>query len=165
MSEPDVQLPLIAEAAPLAVSRETFVCFEVALEPRGWERAGATIPWGQGRPYIHWFVTADEAAYREAIAWAGKAAMRGRAPTERPVALLVHAFTPIPPSWSMRSQADARSGARLPASTPDWDNVGKSVSDALKGVVWRDDDQVCDGRVIKRYSTTPAVRVEVRELA
>jgi Holliday junction resolvase RusA-like endonuclease len=164
VTEPDVQLALLAEAAPLKVAREPFCVFELEVEPRGWERAGATIRWGQGRPYIHWFVTTDEANYREAVAWAAKAAMRGRLPTERPVALLLHAFMPIAASWSMRERSDARSGAKLPTGTPDWDNIGKSVGDALKGIVWVDDAQVVDGRVIKRHSERPALRVEVREL-
>jgi Holliday junction resolvase RusA-like endonuclease len=30
-------------------------------------------------------------------------------------------------------------------------------------VVWRDDAQIVDGRVIKRYSTKPSLRIEVRE--
>jgi Holliday junction resolvase len=163
MSETDVQLALIDEAAPLKVSREPFVCFEVDLEPRGWERAGAMVRFGHGRPYIHWYVTSDERDYREVIAWAAKAAMRGKVPTVRPVALLVHAFMPITSSWKTREKMDARSGAMLPAVKPDWDNIGKSISDALKGIVWIDDALVVDGRVLKRYSERPAVRVEVRE--
>ena len=162
-SEPDIQLALIDEAAPLKVSREPFVCFEVDLEPHGWERAGAMIRFGHGRPYIHWYVTAEERDYREVIAWAAKAAMRGKYPTKNPVALLVHAFMPIYESWKMREKLDARSGAVLPDVKPDWDNIGKSISDALKEIVWLDDAQVVDGRVIKRYSERPAVRVEVRE--
>ena len=34
---------------------------------------------------------------------------------------------------------------------PDWDNIGKLVSDALNGTVWKDDCQVADGRAIRRY--------------
>lgn len=36
-------------------------------------------------------------------------------------------------------------------TTPDWDNLGKIVSDALNGVAYADDRQIADGRVIKRY--------------
>jgi Holliday junction resolvase RusA-like endonuclease len=31
----------------------------------------------------------------------------------------------------------------------DWDNYGKAVSDACNGILWHDDEQVCDGRVVK----------------
>jgi Holliday junction resolvase RusA-like endonuclease len=164
MSESDVQLPLLAEAAPLVVSDEVFCCFELEGEPRAWERPGATIRFGHGRPYIHWYLRAQEERYREAIAWTARRAMRGREPTSEAVALLVHAFLPIPPSWRWQKQQAARAGVILPTNKPDFDNLGKVAADAIKGIVWVDDAAVCDGRVIKRYSDRPALRVEVREM-
>lgn len=44
-----------------------------------------------------------------------------------------------------------RSAPRWPPRV-DWDNLGKGVCDALTGVVWKDDDQVIDGRVKKRFA-------------
>ena len=41
----------------------------------------------------------------------------------------------------------------VPTSKPDWDNEGKLVCDALNGIVWRDDAQIADGRVLKRFCT------------
>jgi Holliday junction resolvase RusA-like endonuclease len=162
--EPDVQLALIAEAGPLRVSRETFCVFELAGEPRAWERAGARIARDKrGQQYIHFYVGFEEMQIRNALAWSAKAALRGKLPTELPVALLVHAFTPIAKSWTAREKIDARNGAALPTSTPDADNIGKLVGDALNKIVWVDDAQVVDLRVIKRYSDAPALRVEVRE--
>jgi Holliday junction resolvase RusA-like endonuclease len=55
-----------------------------------------------------------------------------------------------------------------PAPTrPDLDNLIKAVKDALKGVVWRDDQQVCRLVAEKRYNPGPGygderARVEVR---
>jgi Holliday junction resolvase RusA-like endonuclease len=166
LSEPDVQLALIAEAAPLVVAAEPFVVFELPGEPRAWERPGATIRFGNGRPYIHWFVRSEEQHYREAIAWAAKAAMLHyrRKPTSEPVALLVHAFLPIPTSWHWKSKQAARAGTILPASTPDCDNIIKLAADSIKNIVWDDDARVVDARCIKRYSEHPALRVEVREM-
>ena len=88
--------------------------------------------------------------------------MRGRAPTENPVALLVHAFLRIPESWSRRDREAALAGAIRGTSRPDWDNYAK-ITDALNGIVWKDDSQVVDGRVLKYYSDSPALRIEVRE--
>lgn len=164
MPEPDVQLPLIAEVAPLVVAAEAFVVFELPGEPHAWERAGATIKWGHNRPYVHFYTPAAMERYKQAIAWTAKAAMRGRQPTSQPVALIVHAFMPIPASWHWRKKQAARAGALLPTGTPDFDNLGKIAADAVKGIVWADDAAVCDGRVIKRYSEHPALRVEVREM-
>jgi Holliday junction resolvase RusA-like endonuclease len=163
MTEADVQLPLIAEAAPLIVAAEPFVMFELPGAPIAWERAGATIRFGHGRPYVHFYLTQDQEAYREQIAWAAKAAMRGREPTDRPVALLVHAFVPIPASWHWKNKQSARAGVLLPTSKPDHDNFLKVLCDALRGIVWIDDAGVVDGRCIKRYSDKPALRCDVRE--
>lgn len=35
------------------------------------------------------------------------------------------------------------------AKTPDFDNLIKSTADSLKGLVWIDDAQICDGRIEK----------------
>lgn len=162
MTEPDVQLPLIAEVGPLKVAEQAFVTFELEGEPRAWERPGATIRFGGGRPFIHWFVRSEEAAYRESLAWAAKAAMRGKEPTSEPVAVIVHAFMGIPTSWPWKKKQAARSGAILPTGKPDWDNLGK-ILDALTGIVWTDDAGVVDGRVLKRFSQRPGLRIEVCE--
>ena len=93
MSETDVQLALIAEAAPLKVSRETFCVFELAGEPRAWERAGARIARTKaGEQYIHFYVGFEEMQVRNAIGYCAKAALRGKPPTEKPVALMIHAL-------------------------------------------------------------------------
>ena len=102
-------------------------------------------------------------AYEKVLAEAGALFMRGRPPSERPLALLVHSFREIPQSWSKKDRARAIAGNILPTPKPDWDNYGK-ITDALNGIAWKDDSQICDGRVIKRYSETPALRIEVREM-
>lgn len=162
-SDLEVQLPLIADAAPLTVASHPFASFELPGEPRAWERAGAAIRWGKGRPFVHFYTPAAMSAYQQQIGWAAKAAMRGRHPTSQPVALLIHAFMPIPDSWHWKKKLAARSGMILPIGRPDFDNLGKIAADAINGIVWGDDATVVDGRVIKRYSDRPALRIEVRE--
>lgn len=47
---------------------------------------------------------------------------------------------------------------------PDRDNLDKSVLDALTGLLWRDDCQVCDGRLTKMYAAgdeQPHVEIRV----
>jgi Holliday junction resolvase RusA-like endonuclease len=161
--EPGVQLALLPETAPLRVADKPFVVFEVPGEPRAWGRPGATIKWGRGRPYIHWYIPAPEAAYRKAIGWAARSAMRGKKPTSEAVAVLAHAFIGIPPSWHWLTRQKARSGALLPTGTPDADNLLKVCLDSVKGVIWNDDAQVVDARCIKRFSDKPALRIEIRE--
>ena len=54
-----------------------------------------------------------------------------------------------------------------PIGRPDWDNFGKTVSDALNGIAYRDDSQVVDGRVIKRYclpGEAPHIEIMLEEM-
>ena len=44
---------------------------------------------------------------------------------------------------------------------PDADNILKAISDALNGIVYRDDSQVCDCSVVKLYSKNPRVEVSI----
>lgn len=55
-------------------------------------------------------------------------------------------------------------GANWRCSVPDWDNLGKLVSDSLNGVVWTDDARVVSGHVWKRYGDRSETRVRVRML-
>lgn len=163
LSEPGIQLPLLAEAGALTVSPDIFCTFELPGEPIAWARSGATIRFAHGRPYVHFYLTAEQERYREALAWCAKAALRGKLPTSKPCAVVAHAFVPIPESWPWRKKLAARSGVILPTAKPDHDNYLKVVCDALKGIAWTDDAAAVDGRCIKRFSDKPAMRVEIRE--
>jgi len=164
---------------PALVAGPVFLVFELGGKPghKGRHRSRLMIPrdaWIHtqrssfipkekvSKIFISQYPDPATEAYEKVLAEAAGLFMRGRAPTENPIALLVHSFRPIPESWSKTDKAKALAGAILPTSRPDWDNYGK-ITDALNEIVWKDDSQVCDGRVIKRYSDQPALRIEVRE--
>lgn len=164
MLEPGAQLPLIAEVGPLVVSTEVFCAFELLGPPVAKARPRARMVFPRSKPpFVHFYQAGESEQYEQALGYVARAAMRSRAPTDRPVALLMHCFIAVPPSWRPRLRSDALAGALLPASKPDADNFLKIV-DGLNGVVWIDDAQVVDARVIKRYSARPALRIEVREM-
>jgi len=57
---------------------------------------------------------------------------------------------------------------RIPKpSRPDWDNLGKSISDGINASgLWTDDARVFDGRVVKRFAASgefPHVEVIISE--
>jgi Holliday junction resolvase RusA-like endonuclease len=68
---------------------------------------------------------------------------------EGPVSVYVGIFFAIPASWSRKKREEAR----YHTGRPDADNILKLVTDALNGVAFADDSQVCDIRVTKRYVT------------
>lgn len=140
-----------------------FICFELKGVPqhKGRHRSRIVYP-KNGKAFIHNYPDPETEKYEKVLAEVASLFMKRRAPTEEPLALLVHSFRPIPESWSKKDRLWAEAGAIRPVSRPDWDNYGK-ITDALNGIVWKDDSQVVDGRVIKEYSAEPALRIEVRE--
>lgn len=150
--------------APL-VAGPIFLCFELTGKPghKGRHRSRIVFPKGSKKAFVHHYADPETEAYEKVLAEAASLFMRGKPPTENPVALIVHAFKAVPESWPRRDQEAALSGAILPTSRPDGDNYLKVVQDALNLIVWRDDSLVVDARVIKRYDAKPAMRIEVRE--
>jgi Holliday junction resolvase RusA-like endonuclease len=148
---------------PLVAAPDVFLCFELLGAPhaKGRHRSRVVVP-KVGKPFVHNYSDPETERYEGDLRQAAMLHMRGRKPAYGPLALLVHAFIRVPESWSAKNKEAALAEAILPTSRPDWDNYGKIV-DALNGVVWRDDAQIVDGRVIKRYSTKPSLRIEVRE--
>lgn len=165
---------------PALVAGPVFITFELGGKPghKARHRSRLVIPreaWTHtqtasmilkkdiAKLFIQQYPDPDTEAYEKTLAEAAGLFMRGRVPTENPVALLVHSFREIPMSWSKTDKAKALAGAIRPTPRPDWDNYGK-ITDAFNGIVWKDDSQVVDGRSLKYYSDHPALRIEVREL-
>lgn len=90
-------------------------------------------------------------------------AMGGRALLEGPIDLRIAAYLAIPPSWSKKKQQAARNDFLRPTGRPDIDNLTKQI-DALKEIVWRDDAQVTDAAMWKRYSDEPRLVIEIRQI-
>ena len=85
-------------------------------------------------------------------------------PLSGPLALVVTEYRAIPASWAKWKRQAANEGGIYPTSKPDFDNVTKSICDALNGLIWKDDAQVIDGHVRKFYDTEPRVEIEVRTI-
>lgn len=51
-----------------------------------------------------------------------------------------------------------------PTKKPDWDNIGKIVTDALNGVAYHDDAQIVDAQVRKFYSKDPRVEIIIQDI-
>jgi Holliday junction resolvase RusA-like endonuclease len=95
-----------------------------------------------------------------ALRFAGQEAMGDRPPVEGPVRLEFRAELKIPASWSKKKQHRAVIGELMPIGRPDLDNYIKLL-DALNAIVFRDDSQIVQASVIKRYSLTPQITITV----
>lgn len=125
-------------------------------------------PVGKGRPRIgrvgghaRMFTPQKTASYEGLIALAGTEAMAGRTLLEGAVMVEMRIVLPVPASKSKKFKAQALAGEIFPTKKPDMDNVIKAIYDGLNGVVWKDDVQVVDAFVRKRYGEVPGVHVRI----
>lgn len=125
-------------------------------------------PVGKGRPRIgrvgghaRMFTPEKTANYERLIALAGSEAMAGRTLLEGAVMVEMRIVLAIPRSMSKKKQSMALAGEIFPTKKPDMDNVIKAIYDGLNGVVWKDDVQVVDAFVRKRYGEVPGVHVRI----
>ena len=83
---------------------------------------------------------------------------------DKPLKMIIWCMMPIPSSWSKKKQEQARRGELLPAKRPDIDNLGKIIMDALNGVAYKDDSQIVQLVINKRYSDEPMIDVLIDEM-
>jgi len=89
-------------------------------------------------------------------------AMAGFDRFEEAVSMGIDIAVSPPASWSKRKRDEAICGRIRPTTKPDCDNVVKLIADAFNGIVWRDDVQVVDLTVRKRYALSDCTTVIVR---
>ena len=76
----------------------------------------------------------------------------------------IMAYFPIPKSDSKVKREGKLSGKIRPTKKPDSDNIAKCVLDALNGIAYHDDSQICELLVRKYYSDQPRAEVTIHEI-
>ena len=128
------------------------------------------IPVAKGRPrfkrvgnFVQTYTPNKTATWEETVRLAAKNAMGTTDLLETPVTMALYFRLPMPQSWSKKRKEGALKGLEAPTKKPDWDNLGKAVSDALNGVIFKDDSQIVSAHVRKIYSAVPGVDIYVSE--
>jgi Holliday junction resolvase RusA-like endonuclease len=78
-----------------------------------------------------------------------------------PVWLSIGIHFAYPKSWSKKRVA----ATKYHTSRPDTDNIIKLVTDALNGVAYADDSQICEMRFSKRYADEDGLYVCLDEIS
>jgi len=132
--------------------------FTVPGNPFGWQRAGQNHNTGAIYTQKNTEITEN------AIAWEYRRKYRSQMfPPKTALNLFVIAYMPIPKSAPWKIRAQMITGAIRPIVKPDWDNIGKLVSDALNKVAYDDDKCIVDSRVVKVYSENPRTEIIIKE--
>jgi Holliday junction resolvase RusA-like endonuclease len=83
------------------------------------------------------------------------------APFSGEVEIYFQIYRPMLASWPSYKRLLGEMGYLRPTTRPDWDNYAKLLTDAMQGVVFRDDGQVVVGSVSMYYSLRPRFEVTV----
>lgn len=85
-------------------------------------------------------------------------------PLEGSLRLYLIAYQMIPKSFSKKKLALIEEGLLKPSKNPDFDNILKTVVDALEKVAFRNDNQFCSALIEKEYSKKPRVELLIDEI-
>jgi len=149
------------------------IMFEIPGEPKSLARHNTrVVKTRDGKVFLHEYDPPENASNKACIRYAAHAAMQAHGFDRLwlgPLELNIMFWKLQPNGKRIKNPAripDQQLLARsFPVTRPDVDNMVKLVCDALTGVVWNDDTQVCSIHVHKRYCTDrPRTIVTVREL-
>lgn len=135
----------------------TVVAFSMHGEPRGKGRPRATVRGGHARMYTD----AKTRAYENSIRAIAVEKMAGRPPLEGPISFSLRVRLSVPKSMSKRQRARVLAGEEAYFGSTDVDNHLKAASDALNGIIWRDDKQITRAFVEKVAAEIPGLDVRV----
>ncbi len=123
------------------------------------------VPKGKGRPRIsvrggfaRAYTPAATRSYEAEMSWYANQA--GASISESPCTMHIEAIFPIPASFSKKKKEEALSGALRYTKKPDCDNISK-MKDALNQIAFRDDSQVYQETVLKRYGAEPCLIITI----
>ncbi len=120
-------------------------------------------PFGKQRPRVvngHAFTPKETQMFENLIKVMFQTAYPDHIPVSTGLRMEVIAVYPIPESWSKKKKMKAAAHLVHPTK-PDWDNVGKIVSDALNQIAYVDDAQIYDAHVYKEYGLRPGIQVRL----
>ncbi|HHD2603654.1 TPA: RusA family crossover junction endodeoxyribonuclease [Clostridium perfringens] len=108
---------------------------------------------GKARPRVcrgHAFTPKDTVQYKKLVRDCYKE-QDGRY-LEGSIKALIIAYYKIPKSYSKKRVQAIRDGLEKPRKKPDADNIGKIILDSLNGIAYKDDSQIIELSVIKKYT-------------
>jgi len=101
--------------------------------------------------------------YEARLAHAAQIVMNGRPLLDGPLSAVVTITMPVAESKPKKWREAALVGKIRPVKKPDSDNFAKML-DSLNLIVWTDDSQIVDLRVVKFYGAKPSFKAVIAPL-
>lgn len=125
-------------------------------------------PVAKGRPRFtlsgYAYTPGKTRSYEKMVRMYATQAMTGKEMLKGAIKLSVTTYFPIPHGFKKAEKEKAEAGKLRHTKKPDWDNLGKLISDACNGIVYHDDAQVSDSLIYKRYSALPRTEIIIKEI-
>ena len=127
-------------------------------------------PQGKGRPrfrqvggYTQTYTPRQTAVYENLVKLSYKDEL-GNITLNGAISAEIRAYFPIPVSVSKKKRRMMEEGYIPCLTKPDTDNIAKIILDSLNEIAFKDDKQVSDLMVIKKYGEQPRVEVILEEI-
>ena len=128
------------------------------------------VPIAKGRPkffrcgnYTGTYTPAKTKRYEESVI-SQALPHRPSKPIEKPIALFLKFYMPIPKSMPKKNRQAITEGRLFPAKKPDIDNLCKAILDSLNKIYYKDDSLIVRITAEKIYSETPRTEVKIETL-
>jgi Holliday junction resolvase RusA-like endonuclease len=135
--------------------------------PGGSKKAFAYVG-RDGRPHANVVDDAKRnAPWRSSVAYEARRAHMGQEPLHGPLQLLVTFYLPRPKDHfgsGKNAGSMKRTAPHLHAKKPDLTKLVRALEDAMTGIVWHDDAQVCEQQIRKRYGAAAGAKVRVEQM-
>lgn len=86
------------------------------------------------------------------------------APIKGPIELGIWFYMPIPKRASSKLRTEMLNQSVLPAVKPDIDNMAYLITNALKKIIYEDDNQIVIQKLYKYYDTMPRTVIKIRSI-
>lgn len=85
-------------------------------------------------------------------------------PIQGPISISITFLLPAPKSTSRARRRQMHDRILLPVVKPDLDNLAYLVTNALKTIIYNDDNQICESHYYKYYGDTAKTIIQVRKI-
>lgn len=103
----------------------------------------------------------DNRDWKNTVRFAGREAMKGRAPFDGVISVKVIFEMPRIKGHYRPNGELRRSAPFYHTVKPDATKLWRSTEDALTGICWRDDAQIAEQEIVKRYGDAPGAIIVV----
>ncbi|MCI7208516.1 MAG: RusA family crossover junction endodeoxyribonuclease [Clostridium sp.] len=81
-----------------------------------------------------------------------------------PLRAEIEVYHQVPKSYSKKKRERCLAGLIYPTVKPDLDNIAKVILDSNNKILYKDDSQIVELSIVKRYAEADYVKVKIKEI-